>query len=241
MRYLLLTLCLSNFLHAQQPSNCRALIETLAETKNPVSCLTFKQRTTFYKADTVVMEQSWWEALRFPNRLHIRFGDYEAGNALIFKDGWRYFFKNGKEVRRQYKHHELLLFSSGLRQNPIDSSMKYLAAFGIDTNTVVQAEIDGRLCYGIGAPSLSEEKNQLWIDAEKLYFKRSKLFIDGHWQEVDFSDWQPLAEGQYIETTVRIWLDGALYMVEKYEDLATPEQLPDTVFEAEQFEQSDWR
>lgn len=223
------------------PSSVRSLVETMRATENPVPYLTFKQISSFYKADTVVEEQTWWEAMAFPHQLHIRFGKFKAGNAVVFNHGQRYFFKAGQQIRTEYKPHELLLFSSGLRLNPVDSSLNYLVDFGIDTSILAVAEIDGRKCYGIGAQTPEADKNQLWIDAERLYFKQSKLNVEGHWQKVRFSDFKALAAEQYVETSVTIWVDGDLFMTEKYEDIATPESLSPAVFDPERFAESSWR
>src|ERR1044072_120540 len=82
----LLTFCLGGtFLFGQKAGSDVIKAAHKRYYKAPCKRYTFSQRNTHYKADTVSGHSEWHEAIDFPDKFRIDFGDRANGNFVIFK------------------------------------------------------------------------------------------------------------------------------------------------------------
>src|ERR1700740_2989235 len=52
----------------------------------PCKAYTFSQKNTHYKNDSITGNSEWHEAVEFPDKFRIDFGDTKSGNFVIFKN-----------------------------------------------------------------------------------------------------------------------------------------------------------
>src|ERR1700689_4503039 len=75
---------------------------------------TFVQTTESYKNDSLVKTATWYEALLFPDKFRIDFGDLKNGDAMIFASDSAYRFRNGVLVSAAPDPDDLTFLLGGL-------------------------------------------------------------------------------------------------------------------------------
>src|SRR5437868_2389575 len=59
----------------------------------------FIQTTENYRNDSLIRTATWYEAIMFPDKFRIDFGDPKNGNAVIYNKDSGYVFRNSKLAR----------------------------------------------------------------------------------------------------------------------------------------------
>jgi len=113
--------------------------------------ITFQQNTKFYKKDgSVGRTETWYEAIQAPGKLHIRMGDYEKGNGVLYLDNQLYRIKEGKVVSQKEQYNELMVLATDMLFRKPAETAKILKKLGFDLNKMHVAEHNSRKIYVVG-------------------------------------------------------------------------------------------
>src|SRR4051812_35387873 len=74
-------------LYAQTPQSGSDVLQLMHKRYFHAPCrsYTFSQKNSHYRNDSVIRHSEWYEAVEFPDKFRINFGDQKEGNFVIFK------------------------------------------------------------------------------------------------------------------------------------------------------------
>lgn len=203
--------------------------------------LTFEQTSSFYRGDSLVQQQLWHEALQLPGKLQIHFGDFAAGNGLIFASDSQYVFQNHKLRARAKTIHPLLLLGFDVYSLSPEQTMAKLTSLGFDLSKMHTASWRGKTAYVVGTAAPDSTATQFWIEKEHLYFVRmirqnpqTKAV-----QDIEFAKYQRVGGG-WVAAEVRMKQNGRLVMTEAYDQIQAPAALPANLFRLDHFSDVKW-
>jgi hypothetical protein len=195
---------------------------------------TFNQTTEFYRNDTLRGSQVWYEAIRFPDRFRMDFGEADSANAAIFRGDSSYRFRNGKLRSSTINNNEGLIFLlGGMFFYPLDQTMRMMSDLHYDLSKMHEDTWKGKPVYVIGAAA-GENTNQLWIDQKDLYLVRMLKFDDHRKEEAIFDDYKQF-NGFWTELKCTFLIDDKLVQVESYHDCQFNVELNDRIFDPANF------
>ncbi|HMH32540.1 MAG TPA: hypothetical protein VK543_05890 [Puia sp.] len=200
---------------------------------------TFVQTTESYKNDTVENKTTWYEAVSFPDKFRIDFGDPSEGNAVIFRNDSVYSFQKGQLKAKGLDRNDLTFLLGGLYFSSFDEALKKIASLHYDLSRFHSDTWKGKDVYVIGAISAGEKVNQLWIDKEKLVLVRMIKFDDKRKEEGLFENHVKL-EGGWTETQVIFYVNDQLVQKEYYHDYKVDPSLDPAVFDPSTFGKVHW-
>src|ERR1700729_723047 len=112
---------------------------------------TFVQTTESYKSDSLVKTATWYEAVLFPDKFRIDFGDLKDGNAIIFNNDSAYLFKSGLLANVKSDTNDLTFLLGGLYFYPFDKMISQVRAFHYDLSRFHEDSWNQKPVYVIGA------------------------------------------------------------------------------------------
>jgi hypothetical protein len=202
--------------------------------------LTFTQYNTHYKNDTVSHTSIWYEALEYPDKFRIDFGELAEGNAVIFANDSVYQFKAGELKGSKKQLNNLMLLDGGMYFLPPDKAMQRLKEAGYNLNSFREDVWQGRAAYVVGAGKGDLQSNQFWIDKQNLYLVRTiTVLASNQIQEAQFSKHIRVGGG-WTETEVVFVGNGKLQQLEVYKNVQADKPLPEGLFNAHKFGQVHW-
>lgn len=218
--------------HHLPPATGRDIIKKMHDryTGKWYHSFTFNQTTEFYQNDSLRRTQTWWEAIRFPDRFRIDFGEADSGNAVIFRGDSAYNFRNGKLRSSRINKDDLTFLLGGLYFYTFDSACKKLTSLHYDLTRAHEDTWQGKPVYVVGAGKGEEKVNQLWIDQKNLYLVRMLTYEDNRKEEALFDGHRPFAGG-WSETKCRFYFNDKLVQVETYHDCVPNQPLEDRLFD----------
>jgi hypothetical protein len=206
-----------------------------------VRSLTFVQHNTHYEADTVASKTTWYEAIEYPDKFRIDFGDPAEGNAVIFARDSVFQLKSGRLQASRRQPNNLLLLSGGIYFMSVDEALQRLQDEGFDVSRFREDTWQGRPVYVVGAAKGDETRAQFWLDRQHLYLVRTLTpTADGKVQEAQFGKHQKTGGG-WTETQVLFLTDGKKRQLEDYTQLTVNPALDPALFDATRFGQTHWR
>lgn len=137
--------------------------------EEPLEQFTFSQNTIRYRNDEQVDTSIWYEAIQYPDKFRIDFGDPEEGNAVIYRNDSAYIFRNHELQTSRLEPMPLLFLEGGMEFLPFEKVLPRLFALGLDTTEFRKTNWEGAEYYVIGAKEGDMEARQVWVDAEKLF------------------------------------------------------------------------
>jgi hypothetical protein len=202
--------------------------------------LTFTQHNTHYKNDSISGTSIWYEAIEYPDKFRIDFGELTEGNAVIFANDSVFQFK-AKELKGGKKQpNNLMLLAGGLYFLPQDDALRRLKEAGYDLTLFHEAKWQGREVYVVGAAKDDLKSNQFWVDKQHLYLVRTVSTLpNGHIQEARFSK-HIRTGGGWTETEVLFLEDGKPQQLEVYKNVQANVALPEGLFSAHKFGKVHW-
>jgi len=201
--------------------------------------LTFVQTTESYRNDSLIKKATWYEAILFPDKFRIDFGDPSIGDAVIYRNDSLYDFRKGQLKTRKAEKNDLTFLLGGLYFYPFKDVLEQLKAFHYDLSKIHEDRWKGRAVYIIGANNNSEKLNQLWIDKERMILVRLLKFDDGRKEDAIFENHIQVGGG-WTETMVSFYMDGKLLQKEYYHNCQANGILNPAVFEPSQFGKIHW-
>ncbi len=224
------------------PSNGGAVLQMMFDhysEKGWYKNFTFWQQTSFYKDDSLVREQKWYEAISLPGKLVIKYDSINGRNGMLFRNNKIYRMADGKIAAVQKLVHTLLLTGFDVYFQPVKRTIHMLDSLGFDLSKVRQDEFLGRKVWVVGAEAGDMQSQQIWIDAERLYLHRIVYQMGNQVSMADLDEYKEL-NGNWVATRIRFYKDGHLTMKEIYKDIHFPTILNERLFHPENFASSRW-
>ncbi|MEX0719651.1 MAG: hypothetical protein WD059_03210 [Balneolaceae bacterium] len=203
--------------------------------------ITFEQETTFYGPNEEVQRtQIWYEAIKLPGRLAIKFDDLEGGDGILFKDGVQYGFADGEKIQETERIHDLLVLAFDVYGQSPDSTFRQLETAGYNLDEWYEDNWEGKAVYVVGTSEPSMTIPQFWIEKERLLFVRNiTVGRQNSIQEVQFNKYEQLGDG-WIAPEVIFIANGQKGLLEEYTNIETPDSLSDDIFDPEKFLGESW-
>ena len=195
---------------------------------------TFDQTTEMYRNDSLIKTAEWHEAIVYPDKFRIDFGDAKDGNAAIFTKDSIYSFHSGKLVRTSLNDDDLTFILGGMYFYPFDTVKAMFGRMGYNLNEFCETTLNGKPAYVIGANDTTEKTNQLWIDKEKLVAVKFINYNHGEKEEGIFSNHKQF-DGGWSETKCIFYIDGKLIQKESYFNCKANTEIDLSIFNPHNF------
>jgi len=196
----------------------------------PCKTYTFSQKNKHYRNDSLIGTSEWFEAIEFPDKFRIDFGDRTSGNFIIFKNDSSYRYKKTQLVKTSYNTNTLLLLLGGMYYREIADINNRLQQEHYNLAVLSTQKWRKQKVYVIGAQKGDSTSNQIWVSTKSWKIIRIiEKMEDGHTMDMSFDEHQAHCNG-YVETKVTFKLDGKIEQVEDYYDIKPVDKFPETTF-----------
>ncbi len=195
---------------------------------------TFNQTTENYRNDSLIRTATWCEAIVYPDKFRIDFGDKKEGNAVIYNKDSAYSFRKGKLVRTSYNEDDLTFLLGGMYFFSFDTVKAKMNRFGFSLDKFHEDKWNNKPVYVIGASSNEEKTNQVWIDKENLVLIRFIKYTGGKKEEGILEDHKRFGGG-WSETSCRFYFDDKLFQKEIYHDCKANGNVDLNMFDPQKF------
>lgn len=193
----------------------------------PCRIYTFSQRNIHYKGDTVSSRSEWHEAIAFPDKFRIDFGDKSNGNFVIFKNDSVYNYKKSELVKMRSDSSTLLLLLGGMFYRELPDVLSRIKAARYDLKVLSVQSWNEQETFVVGAKEKDLSANQVWIDKKTLRVMRIIEKIgENDTMDMRFEAHQSWCKG-YVETRVSFRRNGVLEQVEEYYDIKQADVFPE--------------
>jgi hypothetical protein len=193
----------------------------------PCKNYSFSQRNTLYKNDSVIGNSVWHEAVQFPDKFRINFGNTEEGNYVIFKNDSVFNYRQGKLLKAKADSNSLLLLLGGMYYRDLDNVITRLKNAGFKLDVVTEREWNNELAYVIGAREHDLSSPQFWVSKKTLRVLRIIKRVERlDRMDMRFEAHQDWCKG-YMETKVSFRRNGQLEQVEEYYDIKQTDKFPE--------------
>lgn len=187
--------------------------------QGPCKAYTFSQKNTHYKADTVFSHSVWHEAIEFPDKFKINFGEPSEGNYVVFRNDSVYNFKKGLLYKTRSDSNSLLLLLGGMYYRSLEDVLERIKHAGYDLSLLSHQNWKSADVFVIGAKVGDLTSNQIWVNKKTLRIERLiEKLNEKDVMDMRFEAHQTWCKG-YVETKVSFRRNGKLEQVEEYYDL----------------------
>jgi hypothetical protein len=198
--------------------------------------LTFTQKSVFYKDGKVDREEVWYEAIKMPKGLAIKFGSKDSANGLLFMSDTQYVFRSNVMVQKARRPHDLLVLGFEVYFTDPSEIGKKLRELGFDLSQCTVENGPAGKHYVVG----DSAKAQFWITADTyLFTKLRRKDLRGNITEVQFNKYLKLGGG-WIAPEVVIVRNGQVVMKELYSDWVIDRPIPNSIFDPAAFHSARW-
>lgn len=180
--------------------------------------LSFIQQTEFYRNDSLIRKATWYEVLKYPDKLRIDIGSPTSGSSLFFVNDSLYSFQKGELKSKIYQPHDLLFVLGGMYSYPLDSVYKILNRIGYNTSASFETTWLNRPVIVTGADNTYSLTNQIWIDKENLVVTRILNYKDDIKKDIRCTHYTQL-DNKWCETRLEMYINDKLRQVEIYNDI----------------------
>lgn len=178
---------------------------------------TFVQTTESYKNDSLSKTSTWYEAIMFPDKFRIDFGNIKNGDAVIFANDSAYNFRGRILKSTTADNNDLTFLLGGLYFYPFDKAIAQVKALHYDLNKFHTDTWNNKPVYVVGANTNDEKVNQLWIDKENLVIVRFIQYDDKR-KEEGVLEYQQKFGGGWSETKATFYINDKLIQKEYYHE-----------------------
>jgi hypothetical protein len=196
----------------------------------PCKAYTFSQKNTHYRNDSVIGNSEWHEAIEFPDKFRINFGDTLKGNFVIFKNDSSYNYRNFELKKTSHNTNTLLLLLGGMYYRSFDDVISRLDKEHYNTSVLSHQKIGKEHFYVVGAFRDDSLSNQIWVSKKNLrVVKIIENWDGGDRMDMRFEAYQPNCKG-FVETKVSFRRNGKLEQVEEYYNIKIVDSFPKKMF-----------
>lgn len=171
----LVSLVLAPALAAQRaPATGREVLERMYRAYKDTwyQNLTFVQTTTINRGNGPT-EQTWYETVASPGILRIDIADPDSGNGVLYTRDSVIVIRGGKVARRAGGGNPFLPLIQGVYVQPVDETIKDLAAYKIDLSAVSTRGSGDSLVWVVGTRTAGDTTApQFWVEAKRLVVTR---------------------------------------------------------------------
>ncbi|WP_316771374.1 hypothetical protein [Pedobacter frigiditerrae] len=201
--------------------------------------ITFVQKTSMLRADTVFRTQTWYEAGIFPNLFRIDLGDIKDGNAIIYRGDSTYNIRKFKKVQAVIDPNILVYLLGGMYFETLEQVNKKLTDQGFDLTKAHKSKWKGRAIDIIGTSVADTTVSQLWYDSKNHYLVRMIQQRPKSRLECQFENHQQIGK-MWHEGNVKIYVQNKLVQTEKYSDFKINVELNPDFFNPDKFGSWHW-
>ena len=208
------------------------LLELMHQTyKNgPCKAYTFSQKNSHYRNDSIIGNSDWHEAIEFPDKFRIDFGDKQAGNFVVFKNDSSFSYRNFIFKKTKYDSNTLLLLLGGMYYRNFPEVITHLQNEHYNTKILSHQKHGKENCYVIGALGGDTTSNQIWVNKHNLRVERIIEKMDEtNIMDMTFDSYQKHCKG-FVETKVTFKRNGKKEQVEEYFNITEVNSFPNDVF-----------
>lgn len=219
-------------------SNGFSLVKTMYSkySLNWYSNLTFKQEVFRVKDDSIVSREVWILAYSSPSKLHIRYSDFNSGRGWLIANDSIYTYNNFNLIGSHHRIHELMVIGLDIYNILPEMSVERIKQLGIDFSRFEIVTIKGKRLYQIGNP----EAICFWVYANNLLFYGiRKVNESGDVKDTFFEHYKTLY-GKPIATEVHYFLNGNMFIFERYSEIRFPTYLHNDIFIPAKFKDIMW-
>ena len=196
----------------------------------PCKSYTFSQKNTHYRNDSIIGTSEWHEAIEFPDKFRIDFGDTTKGNFVIFRNDSAYNYRNFTLKKTSYNSQTLLLLLGGMYYRELADIIKRLNKDDYNLTVLSSQKINKQNYYVIGAKEGNLNSNQIWVNKKTLRIERIiEKINEKDTMDMSFDSYQANCKG-FIETKVTFKRNGKVEQVEEYYNIKTVDVFPNNVF-----------
>jgi len=196
----------------------------------PCKAYTFSQKNTHYKNDSVTGNSVWHEAIEFPDKFRIDFGDKAEGDFVVFKNDSSYSYRKFVLKKTAYNPNTLLLLLGGMYYRDFSDVIARLQKENYKTKVVSNQKWRKQQVEVIGALDGDTLSNQIWVSKKEHRIVRIIEKMDeNRTMDMTFDAYQKNCNG-YTETKVTFRSNGKVEQVEEYYDIKAVDKFPDEVF-----------
>ena len=192
---------------------------------------TFSQTTENFKNDSLIKTGIWHEAIVYPNLFRITMGDAKDRNAMIIVNDSVYNYSKGKMYRKAFNDDDLTFLLGGMYFYPFNKVKEKMKIEGYDITKACETNYIGKQIYIIGADSINEKTNQVWIEKDRLIVLRFIKYKTEYKEDAIFSDYKKVENG-WRENSVVFYLNDKLYQKEKYFDCKANTIIDNEIFDS---------
>ena len=179
----------------------------------------FSQITESYDNDSLVKSEIWDETYTFPTNLMIYMTPGDTSNRYICRNDSIIIYENNQLISAKKVTHDAVILSMDIYNMKFPDIMKRWKDLPYNTDKFHEIINEGKTVYVIGADKGDTLSNQVWFDAEHLFFIKLIKQTEKGIKENSFIDYIQLEDKGWIEQEVVFKLNGKVYMREKYFNL----------------------
>lgn len=196
----------------------------------PCKAYTFSQKNTHYKNDSIIGNSVWHEAIEFPDKFRIDFGEKVDGNFVVFKNDSAYSYRKFSLKKTTYNPNTLLLLLGGMYYRDFKDVIARLEKEHYNTKIVSRQKWLNQPVDVIGALAGDTISNQIWVSKNEQRIVRiiEKMEVE-RIMDMTFDAYQKNCKG-YTETKVTFKSNGKVEQMEEYYDLKAVDKFPVEVF-----------
>jgi negative regulator of sigma E activity len=181
---------------------------------------TFTQKTINKFPDGTEREEIWYESLKVPGALSIRFDPVDSGRGILFVRDSMFAFHDGEIMMVHPMVHPLLLLGFDVYALPVETTKEKLSELNYDLTVMHESTWQDRPAYVVGALAGDDSSKQFWVDKERLVFVRSMEVnpSNGIVMEVQFNKYEKV-DGVWVSPEVLFLRNGDVVTEEHYSDM----------------------
>lgn len=196
----------------------------------PCKAYVFSQKNTHYRNDSVIGNSVWHEAIEFPDKFRIDFGDKADGNFVVFKNDSAYSYRKFELKKTAYNQNTLLLLLGGMYYREFKEVIARLEKEHYNTKIVSRQQWKNQPVEVIGALAGDTTSNQIWVSKKEHRIVRIIEKMDeARIMDMTFDAYRKSCKG-YTETKVTFKSNGKVEQVEEYYDIKTIDKFSEKVF-----------
>jgi len=193
----------------------------------PCKIYSFSQKNTHYRNDSAIRTSVWHEAIEFPDKFRIHFGEPSKGNYVLFRNDSVYNYKQDKLFKTRADSNTLLLILGGMFYRKFEDVLLRIKNAGYLTTVLSKQQWNKKETIVIGANEGDIISNQIWFDANTLKVLRIIEKLNAtETMDIRFESYQNWCQG-HVETKVAFYRNGKLEQVEEYYDLKILDKFPE--------------
>ncbi len=204
--------------------------------QNWYSNLSFKQEVFRVKDDSIVSREVWILAYSSPSKLHIRYNDFDSGRGWLIVNDTIYTYNNFTLIGSRKRIHELIVLGLDIYNVSSELSIERVKLLDIDLNKFEIVTVNNRHLYQIGNP----ETICFWVHPSSLLFYGiRKVNESGDVKETFFENYKTIY-GKLVATEIQYFLNGKLFLFERYSEIRYPTYLHNDIFNPYKFKEVMW-